>query len=219
MVLSLRFLCTLSYEFFLCAHEALAFLSEYALWWYVHSRSLSDRVIFYVLIGIYCFTIALKLCALIYRNDLHRGRPPRAVVHRVGGGYKIQLTVQRKLKAKAGQYINLWMSSVSFGPSCRAIPSCSPRVRKAIERLWSYWSKPREDSPRSFSGMPITDAYGSSHPVWACSLVPTRPALLDRVVMVASGFDVIPTAPHSWTQQLFQPHTTHQPGLAIGGYW
>ena len=102
MVLSLRFLCTLSYGFFLCAHEALAFLSEYALWWYVHSRSLFDRVIFYVLIGIYCFTIALKLCALVYRNDLHRGRPPRAVVHPVGGGYKIQLTVQRKLKAKAG---------------------------------------------------------------------------------------------------------------------
>lgn len=114
MILSLRFIRKLSYEFFLRTHQGLAFLSGYVLWGHLSSRSFINQVCLYVSAGIFGFTSVVQLFGTLYRNNVFRGRLPRAVITQVGSGFKISLIVHGKLKVEAGQYINLWIPSISF---------------------------------------------------------------------------------------------------------
>ncbi len=201
MVLLLRFVRKISYEFFLRTHQVLAFLSGYVVWRHVHSTSLLNRVCLYVSTGIFCFTTALQLFAMVYRNNLHRGSPPRAAIHRVGGGYKIQLTVPRRLKVQAGQYINLWMPSISFWSFLQSHPfvvaSCEEGDRTTVELLVEprkgFTSKmQRHAKYGGGSGMEgsslalFTGPHGASAPLGD----------FDRVLMVASGFGIVAHLPY-----------------------
>jgi predicted ferric reductase len=114
MLLSLPFLRKPSYELFLRSHQALAVLSLYALWQQLRSKSLLVRICLCVSTGMLGLTSCLQLCSILYRNASFRRGFPRARMIKTIGGIKVTVLVPSRLQMKAGQYINLWIPSISF---------------------------------------------------------------------------------------------------------
>ena len=201
MILSLRFIRKLSYEFFLRAHQALALLSRYVLWHHLSSKSFVNQVCLYVSVRILGFTSVVQLLATLYRNSVLRGRLPRAVITQVGNGFKISLTVHGKMNIDAGQYINLWIPSISFWSFLQSHPfmvaSCEAGERTTLDllvdpqkgltsklqRLAKYGSG---SDPSDFSLALFTGPHGASAPLGD----------FERVLMVASGFGIVPQLPY-----------------------
>jgi len=201
MVLSLRFIRKLSYEFFLRSHQALAFLIGYVLWRHLSSKSFVNQVCLYVSAGIFGFTSVIQLFATFYRNSVFRGRLPRAVVTKAGGGFKISLTVHGKLKINPGQYINLWIPSVSFWSFLQSHPfivaSCEEGEQTNLDLLVDpqkgFTSKlqrlARYEGGSDWSDFRLalfTGPHGASAPLGE----------FERVLMVASGFGIVAQLPY-----------------------
>ncbi|KAL8832495.1 MAG: hypothetical protein Q9191_000222 [Dirinaria sp. TL-2023a] len=201
MVLSLRFIRKLSYEFFLRSHQALAFLIEYVLWRHLSSKSLVNQICLYVSAGIFGFTFVIQLFASFYRNGVFRRRLPRAVIIKTDGGFMISLTVHGKLKVNPGQYINLWIPSVSFWFFLQSHPfivaSCEEDEQTKLELLI--------DSQKGFTSKLQRLARYESGSDWndfrvALFTGPHEASAplgeYERVLMVASGFGITAQLPY-----------------------
>lgn len=114
MILFLRFICKLLYEFFLCIHQALMFLIEYVLWRHLSSKSFINQICLYVSTEIFDFTFVIQLFVTLYQNNVFQERLSRAVIIKTDDDFKISLIIHDKLKVDSEQYINLWISSISF---------------------------------------------------------------------------------------------------------
>lgn len=68
----------------------------------------------YVSAGLFFSTSVIQCVSVLWRNGTFRHGSARALVTHAEGSVKIKLTLSRPLKVKAGQYINLWIPSVSF---------------------------------------------------------------------------------------------------------
>ncbi|OAF59117.1 hypothetical protein VC83_04114 [Pseudogymnoascus destructans] len=104
----------LSYELFLRSHQALAWGSVYAVWRHVPSDKSSPRAYIYITMGIFAATYLLQTGAVIVRNGVFRHQLSRATITHDAGAVKMQLRLSKPLTMDAGQYINLWIPSVSF---------------------------------------------------------------------------------------------------------
>ena len=130
---SAPFFRRLSYEIFLRTHQALVGLSIYGIWRHLPNDTSFPRLYLHIALGILSLTSSLQLFLFLYRNGLLTGRQcPRAVVsychHRktqakdgdtdepedTDGIMKIRLILPRPVEVMAGQYINLWMPSISL---------------------------------------------------------------------------------------------------------
>ena len=76
MVLSVPLVRRLSFELFLRTHQALAFLSAFALWRLLFPESLLNRICIYVFLVIFSFTSLLEIALVVYRNRLIQGVAP-----------------------------------------------------------------------------------------------------------------------------------------------
>jgi NAD(P)H-flavin reductase len=68
----------------------------------------------YIAAGLFGMTLLLQACFFIYSNGLFRYHSSRAQITQAGGAVRIRLSLQHRLRIKEGQYINLWMPSISF---------------------------------------------------------------------------------------------------------
>ncbi|KFZ02687.1 hypothetical protein V500_00025 [Pseudogymnoascus sp. VKM F-4518 (FW-2643)] len=114
LVLLLPLFRKLSYELFLRSHQALALASIYAVWRHVPSDKSSPRAYIYITMGIFAATYLLQTGAVIVRNGVFRHQLSRATITHDAGAVKMQLRLSKPLTMDAGQYINLWIPSVSF---------------------------------------------------------------------------------------------------------
>ncbi|ELR10088.1 hypothetical protein GMDG_04488 [Pseudogymnoascus destructans 20631-21] len=64
--------------------------------------------------GIFAATYLLKTGTVIIRNGVFRHQLSRATITHDAGAVKMQLCLSKPLTMDAGQYINLWIPSVSF---------------------------------------------------------------------------------------------------------
>lgn len=139
MLLSLPVFRKPSYELFLRSHQALALLCLYALWQHLKSKSLLVRICLYVSTGMLGLTSCLQLCSILYRNASFRRGFPRARVTKMGGGIKVTIMVPSRLQMKPGQYINLWIPSISFWSFLQSHPfvvaSCTEGEQTTLELL------------------------------------------------------------------------------------
>ena len=103
-----------SYEIFLRTHQALAVLSAYSIWRHVPSESLFPRMYIYISAGLFFSTSVVQCVSALWRNGTFRHGAARALVTQAEDAVKIQITLSRPLRVEAGQYINLWIPSVSF---------------------------------------------------------------------------------------------------------
>lgn len=143
----------------------------------------------------------VQLFATLYRNSVFRGRLPRAVVTKAGDGFKISLTVHGKLKINLGQYINLWIPSISFWSFLQSHPfivvSCEKgeqtNLNLLVDPQKEFTSKlqrlARYECESNWSDFRIalfTGSHGASAPL----------GKYERVLMIASGFEIVAQLPY-----------------------
>lgn len=114
-----------SYEIFLRGHQILAGIFVYGTWQHIPKQSHSSKRYLLIALGVFGLILFLQLITLLYRNGLFAGRgSPRAIVSFSTGesteegtavkAAHIHVLLPRSVKVEAGQYINLWMPSVSL---------------------------------------------------------------------------------------------------------
>ncbi|CAG8236827.1 unnamed protein product [Penicillium olsonii] len=136
----------LSYEIFFRLHQALAVLSFYGIWQHVPATHLFPRLYVYLIPGICALTLTLQVVNLLYRNGLFSGRGlPRAIpccksaatIQNVA--IRIKLTLPRPVKVLPGQYINIWLPSISMSSWIHThsltITSWAPGKQEVLELL------------------------------------------------------------------------------------
>ena len=117
----------LAYEIFLRLHQGLAVVFIYFTWRHLPSHSVFPQIYVYVPVGFLSLTAILEASIFLYRNGVLPSRSyPRASItcqeHDPSNGdledkekpLKIRVALSRPLEAKAGQYVNLWLPTVSL---------------------------------------------------------------------------------------------------------
>ncbi|OJD23047.1 hypothetical protein ACJ73_05605 [Blastomyces percursus] len=126
-LLFMPFFRQLTYEIFLRLHQMTACLCVYAIWRHLPSHGVVPRLYLYISLGTSLVTLFLQYVLFLYRNGVFTSRGcPRALVTYLARGddsdsddrrakpIKIRVALSRPLKIRPGQYINLWMRSVSW---------------------------------------------------------------------------------------------------------
>lgn len=126
-MISLPFVRKLSYELFLRAHQGLTIVSVYGIWRHLPKDTLLPRLYLYIGVSAFTSTSCLHLAGIFYRNGMFsRNGCPRAVISShtrqssieqegyLDTPFKIRLILPRPVKVGAGQYVNLWLPTVSF---------------------------------------------------------------------------------------------------------
>ncbi|KAL4918127.1 hypothetical protein BDW62DRAFT_210819 [Aspergillus aurantiobrunneus] len=103
---------------------ALALHSIPWTWQHLPLQSASSKIYLFVAVGTFVLTFLLELITLLYNNSLFTGNStPRAIVSfsameskegLVVNTVHIRVLLPQQIKVQAGQYINLWMPSVSL---------------------------------------------------------------------------------------------------------
>lgn len=114
-----------SYEIFLRGHQILTGLFVYGTLQHLLAQRHSPSIYLFIALGIFALTSFLQLVTFLYLNGLLAGRGcPRALVSfsvreakedsSAVTAIRIRILLPRTVKVQAGQYINLWMPSVSL---------------------------------------------------------------------------------------------------------
>ncbi|KFY32042.1 hypothetical protein V493_00580 [Pseudogymnoascus sp. VKM F-4281 (FW-2241)] len=187
----------LSYELFLRSHQALAWGSIYAVWRHVPSNKSSPRAYIYITMGIFAATYLLQTGAVIVRNGVFRHQLSRATITHDAGAVKMQLRLSKPLTMDAGQYINLWIPSVSFWSFLQTHPftviSWDAKDQDRLDLL----IEPRRGLTRELlyhakKGYTINPLVMFSGPHGASLSM----GEYESVLMVASGFGIAAFVPH-----------------------
>ncbi|KAH8800706.1 hypothetical protein F5884DRAFT_534680 [Xylogone sp. PMI_703] len=213
----------LSYEIFLRIHQGLAIMVVYALWKHVSQWEL-PRIYLLICGGTFLVTVALEVLTLLYRNVSIHGETPRALIARHNGAVRVTIYVPKDWGFKAGQYVNLWMPSISPLSALQTHPftiaSWSGGERPSIDllieprtgftqRLFTRADAYREDrhsGDKKFR--PIQRAFGdarvsdTSEPTRSHIALlsgphglPVRAGDYGRVFMIATGFGITAQLP------------------------
>ncbi|KAJ5640294.1 uncharacterized protein N7484_008156 [Penicillium longicatenatum] len=135
-----------SYEFFLRGHQLLSVTFVYGTWRHLSKHGGSAKLYIYIAVGILGLTTCLEFVMLLYRNGLFSGSgAPRALVSFTVSesetgradvtAAQIQLILPRPIQVEPGQYINLWIPSVSIGSWMQTHPFTV-----------TSWSRRRQDT-------------------------------------------------------------------------
>ncbi|KAA8652089.1 ferric reductase family protein [Aspergillus tanneri] len=182
-----------SYEVFLRGHQILTGLFVYGTWQHLSSRNRSS-----------------KLMTFLYRNGLFAGRgSPRAVVSfstkqsnekgTVVTAAHVRVILPRPVKLEAGQYINLWMPSVSLWAWTQTHPFTVTSWSRGRQEAMELLVQPRRglsadlirhspavvESSVSFLAL-FTGPHGTSEDV----------GHYESILVVASGFGIAAAIPY-----------------------
>lgn len=202
-----------SYEAFLRVHQILAALFVYGTWQHLQSRTASAKIYLFVALGVFGLTLFLQLITLLYRNGLFAGRgSPRAIVSFSTREYEeegavvvivtaihVRVIMPRPLKLEAGQYINIWIPSVSLLSWTQTHPFTVTSWAKGRQSTVELFLQPRNGltanlaryeeaaakSSVSFLAL-FTGPHGKSEAV----------GHYESVLVVASGFGIAAAIPY-----------------------
>ncbi|KAH1890856.1 hypothetical protein KXV57_006326, partial [Aspergillus fumigatus] len=192
MLFSLSLFRRLSFELFLRTHQALAAVCIYMTWRHLPSESIFPRVYLYIPLAILLLSTFVHVLLFLYRNGILPSRtyPYASVMCRKkskntegsdedpaeGAPLKIRVALPRPMHVKAGQYVNLWMPSVSFSSWLQCHPfmvtSWSPGRQDVLDLFvqarHGLTEKLRARAPlegtASFTAF-VSGPYGRSEPV------------------------------------------------------
>ncbi|PVH70391.1 cell surface metalloreductase [Cadophora sp. DSE1049] len=114
ILLSIPVLRKPSYELFLRIHQALAVLLTYATIRHLGSISHFRWLYVYIFAGLVSALLVFQCGCVIFRNQTWGREFPRAYITRLHDTVRVRITVPRPVEIKAGQYINLWIPSISW---------------------------------------------------------------------------------------------------------
>ena len=89
-------------------------LAVYSIWRHLPSDTLFPRYSLYGLAGWFSLLSLGQGVLIFYRNGLFRPGRAQAEITEVHGAIRLRIQCRKPLKVNAGQYISLWIPSVSF---------------------------------------------------------------------------------------------------------
>lgn len=212
MLSSLPIIRHLAFEIFLRMHQGLAVLCIYAIWRHLPSKSIFPRGYLYIVLGILLLTTVSQALFFLYQNGIlpSRGYPYASIMcekktkskdakndRLEGTPLKISVALPRPMRVKAGQYVYLWMPSVSLSSWLQAHPfmvtSWSPESQDSLE-LFVQTRRGLTEQLRaraavrgttSFTAF-VSGPYGRSEPVGE----------YETVLAVASDFGIAGISPY-----------------------
>ncbi|KFY19587.1 hypothetical protein V493_07902, partial [Pseudogymnoascus sp. VKM F-4281 (FW-2241)] len=187
----------LSYELFLRTHQALAVASAYAVWRHLPSEKTFPRLYIYVSAGLLLSMFLLQCSNVIFRNRIFWGHLSRATITHDSGAVKIRLHLQKPLKVDDGQYVNLWIPSVSFWSFLQSHPfmvvSWEPKEQHTLDLLIEPQRGLTQEllyhAKKDHAISPIVMLNGPHGPRVAMDEY-------ESILMVASGFGIAAHLPH-----------------------
>ncbi|PVH69319.1 hypothetical protein DL98DRAFT_661755, partial [Cadophora sp. DSE1049] len=103
-----------SYELFLRIHQGLAVLVMYSTIQHLRSTSKFPWRFVYIFAGIVAALFILQFGTSVFRNKVWSHDFSRAYITRVNDTVRVRITASRPVEVKAGQYINIWIPSISW---------------------------------------------------------------------------------------------------------
>ena len=211
LLLSIPFMRRFSYELFLRLHQSLAIVALLALWRHLSLAETLSRV--YVLIagGLLIVTMTFELLHFIFRNFSLRGESVRVDVILKSGEHldpfiQLNICLPRKIKVRAGQYINICIPSTSSFAILQSHPfavtswkdcsiTCLVKPDHGLtRRLLTVAHKPRLEEPwrGDYRRAYITGPHGPTVDL----------GNYGSVAMIATGFGIV--AQQSYIRELIQ---------------
>lgn len=208
-VISILWFHQWSYELFLRGHQLLAVLFIYGTWKHLQGRSRLSNIYFFIGLGVFGLNFLFQLGLLLYRNGLFAGRGfPRAEMSFsttkskediVVTAAHVRVSLPRPVQLESGQYINLWVPSVSLWSWAQTHPfivtSWSKGPRNTIELLvqpcrglsadLARYATVAGETPVSFCAL-FTGPHGRSEDV----------RHYESILVIASGFGIAAAIPY-----------------------
>ena len=185
-----------SYEIFLRTHQALAALFAYSVWRHLPSENLFPRFYIYLAAGLFLSSVLLSCWSILYHNGFFRYHCPRAYITNDSGTVKIRIVLQKPLKIDAGQYINLWIPSVSFWSFLQMHPFTVVSWASGQQDALELFIEPRRGLTRHLFHQ---SQHGGSNLLSMFSGPHGESVAMDKyetILMVASGFGIAAHLPH-----------------------
>lgn len=212
VVLSLPSVRQLAYEIFLRAHQFLAGLFVYGTWQHLSSHSLVSEIYLLVASGIFGLTLLSQSTVFLYRNGLFSGRgTPRAIVSfnvskaeedTVVNAVHVRVLLPRPVRVEAGQYINLWMPSVSLCSWMQTHPFTVTSWSKGKQDTMELLVKPRRGLTADLARYAPTDERSEGSSI-SCLAFITGPhgvseevSHYESILLLASGCGVAGAIPY-----------------------
>ena len=104
------------YEFFLRLHQALAALLAYSIWCHLPTDKLFPVFYLYLSAALFAMSFVLQAGSILYRNNLLRLDPAQVSITYDSADratVKARIKLSRPLDVQPGQYINVWIPSIS----------------------------------------------------------------------------------------------------------
>ncbi|KAB8069058.1 hypothetical protein BDV29DRAFT_198977 [Aspergillus leporis] len=199
----------LAFEVFIRTHQCLAAVCMYATWWHLSSKPRALQLCLYIPLAILLLTTLSHLSIFLYQNGIlpARSYPYASVMcgksskpganQNEGTPLKLRVALPRPLHVKAGQYVNLWMPTVSLSSWFQTHPfmvtSWSPGKQDVLELFVqtrrglteTLRARAALDGTASFTAF-VSGPYGISKPVDE----------YETVLAVASGFGIAGVIPY-----------------------
>lgn len=199
ILLSIPFLRKPSYEIFLRTHQALAALVVYSIVRHVISQSNFNWSYVYIFAGVFAALLAFQCGVVMFRNKAWGRHFPRAFITHIDQTVRVRMTMSRPIEVKAGQYINLWIPSVSFWSFLQSHPFVVTNWADGKQDTLELFIQPRRGLTRELFSHGTLDErvsvprlalfsgpHGTSVPVGE----------YETVVMVATGFGIAAQLPY-----------------------
>lgn len=211
----------------------MAGLFVYGTWQHLLSKSVFSRHCLRIELGILGLTLCLQLATLLYRNGLFAGRgTPRALVsfitrkseenNTIVTAARIRVLLPRPVHVEPGQYINIWIPSVSLWSWAQTHPFTVISWSRGKQDNMELLVQPRHGLTADLVRHPSIDAkislsfltlftgpHGMSEDV----------GNYESALLIASGFGVAATIPYlkkmiygynAWTLQVRRLHLVWQ---------
>ncbi|KIM93737.1 hypothetical protein OIDMADRAFT_61376 [Oidiodendron maius Zn] len=187
----------LSYELFIRSHQALALIFIYTVWRHLPSDNFSLCVYIYIYTVIFASISFLQSGAVIVQNGVFRHHLSRAMISHDSRAVKMHIHLSKPLYLDAGQYINLWIPSISFWPFLQSHPFTDVSWAVTEYDILDLLIEPRRGLMREL--LCHTKKGHIVNPIIMFS-GPHGPNVsivdYDSILMVASGFGIAAVLPH-----------------------
>lgn len=210
----------------------LAGLFFYGIWQHLPSHSYPSEIYLLVALGVFGLSLLSQSMVLLYRNGLFSGRgTPRAIVSfsvsdaeegTVVNAVHLRVLLPQPVRVEAGQYINLWMPSVSLCSWMQTHPFTVMSWSKGKQNTIELLVKPRSGLTASLARYARIDG-GSSISFLALFTGPhgvgEEVGHFETILLLASGSGIAGAIPYlkktiygynTCTSQIRRLHLTWQ---------
>lgn len=199
ILLSIPFFRKPSYEIFLRMHQAVASLVVYSIVRHLISQSNFKWSYVYIFAGVFVALLAFQCGVVMFRNKAWGRHFPRAFITHIDQTVMIRMTMSRPIEVKAGQYINLWIPSVSFWSFLQSHPFVVTNWADGKQDTLELFIQPRRGLTRELFSHGTLDERGSV-PRLALFSGPHGISVpvgeYETVLMVATGFGIAAQLPY-----------------------